>query len=93
MVLGSAALAGVAPIGLTGDIEVFWPSPTSRTVAIGESVLQMYQGRDAQTAIGGGAARNTKKAEKVTAIGASEAMCYGLALRAEIIPKAVIILL
>ena len=71
VVLGSAALAGVAPIGLTGDIEVFWPSPTSRTVAIGESVLQMYQGRDAQTAIGGGAARNTKKAEKVTAIGAS----------------------
>ena len=69
--LGSAALAGVAPIGLTGDIEVFWPSPTSRTVAIGESVLQMYQGRDAQTAIGGGAARNTKTAEKVTAIGAS----------------------
>ena len=69
--LGSAALAGVAPIGLTGDIEVFWPSPTSRTVAIGESVLQMYQGRDAQTAIGGGAARNTKTAEKVTVIGAS----------------------
>ena len=69
--LGSAALAGVAPIGLTGDIEVFWPSPTSRTVAIGESVLQMYQGRDAQTAIGGGAARNTKMAEKVTVIGAA----------------------
>lgn len=69
--LGSAVLAGVAPIGLTGDIEVFWPSPTSRTVAIGESVLQMYQGRNAQTAIGGGAARNTKTAEKVTAIGAS----------------------
>jgi len=69
--LGSAALAGVAPIGLTGDIEVFWPSPTSRTVAIGESVLQMYQGRDAQTAIGGGAARNTKTAKKVTVIGAS----------------------
>ncbi|WP_239482384.1 tail fiber domain-containing protein [Neisseria elongata] len=69
--LGSAALAGVAPIGLTGDIEVFWPSPTSRTVAIGESVLQMYQGRDAQTAIGGGAARNAKLAEKVTVVGAA----------------------
>ena len=31
----------------------------------------MYQGRDAQTAIGGGAARNTKMAEKVTVIGAA----------------------
>ena len=69
--LGSAALAGVGPIGLSGDIEVFWPSPTSRTVAVGESVLQMYQGRDAQTAIGGGAAKNTKVAGKVTALGAN----------------------
>lgn len=69
--LGSAALAGVGPIGLSGDIEVFWPSPTSRTVAVGESVLQMYQGRDAQTAIGGGAAKNTKVAQKVTALGAN----------------------
>lgn len=69
--LGAAAMAGTAPVGLTGDIEVFWPSPTSKTVAIGESVLQCYQGRSAQTAIGGGAARNTKMAEKVTAIGAA----------------------
>ena len=69
--LGAAALAGTAPVGLTGDIEVFWPSPTSKTVAIGETVLQMYQGRDAQTAIGGGAARNAKLAEKVTVVGAA----------------------
>ncbi len=69
--LGSAALAGTAPIGLTGDIEVFWSSPTSRTVAIGESALQMYQGRDAQTAVGGGAAKNAKTAEKVTVLGAA----------------------
>ena len=69
--LGAAAMAGTAPVGLTGDIEVFWPSPTSKTVAIGESVLQCYQGRSAQTAIGGSAARNTKMAEKVTAIGAA----------------------
>ena len=69
--LGSAALAGTAPIGLTGDIEVFWPSPTSKTIAIGEAVLQSYQGREAQTAIGGSAARNTKMAEKVTVIGAA----------------------
>lgn len=69
--LGSAALAGTAPISLTGDIEVFWTSPTSRTVAIGESALQMYQGRDAQTAVGGGAAKNAKTAEKVTVLGAA----------------------
>jgi hypothetical protein len=69
--LGSAALAGTAPISLTGDIEVFWPSPTSRTVAIGESALQMYQGRGAQTVVGGGAAKNTKTAEKVTVLGAA----------------------
>lgn len=69
--LGAAALAGIAPVGLTGDIEVFWPSPTSETVAIGETVLQMYQGGDAQTAIGGRAARNAKLAEKVTVVGAA----------------------
>ena len=69
--IGAAALAGTAPVGLTGGIEVFWPSPTSKTVAIGEAVLQSYQGREAQTAIGGSAARNTKMAEKVTVIGAA----------------------
>lgn len=69
--LGAAALAGIAPVGLTGDIEVFWPSPTSETVAIGETVLQMYQGGGAQTAIGGRAARNAKLAEKVTVVGAA----------------------
>ena len=69
--IGAAALAGTAPVGLTGDIEVFWPSPTSKTVAIGETVLQMYQGIYAQTAIGGGAARNAKLAEKVTVVGAA----------------------
>lgn len=69
--IGSAALAGTAPIGLSGDIEVFWTSKTSKTVAIGEMVLQQYQGADAQTAIGGRAARNAKIAEKLTAIGAS----------------------
>ena len=69
--LGAGAMAGTAPVGLTGDIEVFWPSPTSKTIAIGEAVLQSYQGRAAQTAIGGGAARNTKMAEKVTVIGAA----------------------
>lgn len=69
--LGTGAMAGTAPVGLTGDIEVFWPSQTSKTIAIGEAVLQSYQGRAAQTAIGGGAARNTKMAEKVTAIGAA----------------------
>lgn len=69
--LGAGAMAGTAPVGLTGDIEVFWPSQTSKTIAIGEAVLQTYQGRAAQTAIGANAARNTKKAEKVTAIGAS----------------------
>ena len=69
--LGAGAMAGTAPVGLTGDIEVFWPSPTSRTIAIGEAVLQAYQGRSAQTAIGGNAARNTKTAEKVTVIGAN----------------------
>ena len=69
--LGAGAMAGTAPVGLTGDIEVFWPSQTSKTIAIGESVLQSYQGRAAQTAIGGSAARNTKMAEKVTVIGAA----------------------
>ena len=69
--LGAGALAGTAPVGLTGDIEVFWPSPTSKTIAIGEAVLQTYQGRAAQTAIGGNAARNMKTAEKVTVIGAN----------------------
>lgn len=69
--LGAGAMAGTAPVGLTGDIEVFWPSQTSKTIAIGEAVLQSYQGRSAQTAIGGGAARNTKMAEKVTVIGAA----------------------
>ena len=69
--LGSGALGGSAPVGLTGDIEVFWPSPTSRTVAIGEAVLQTYKGSAAQTAIGSNAARNTKNAEKVTVIGSS----------------------
>lgn len=68
--LGAGAMAGTAPVGLTGDIEVFWPSPSSKTIAIGEAVLQTYQGRAAQTAIGGNAARNTKVAEKVTVIGA-----------------------
>ena len=69
--LGAGAMAGTAPVGLTGDIEVFWPSQTSKTIAIGEAVLQSYQGRAAQTAIGGSAARNTKMAEKVTVIGAA----------------------
>ena len=69
--LGAGAMAGTAPVGLTGDIEVFWPSPTSKTIAIGEAVLQTYQGRAAQTAIGGNAARNTKTAEKLTVIGAN----------------------
>lgn len=69
--LGSGALGGTAPVGLTGDIEVFWPSPTSRTVAIGEAVLQTYKGSAAQTAIGSNAARNTKTAEKVTVIGSA----------------------
>ena len=69
--LGAGAMAGTSPVGLTGDIEVFWPSQTSKTIAIGESVLQSYQGRAAQTAIGGSAARNTKMAEKVTVIGAA----------------------
>lgn len=69
--LGAGAMAGTAPFGLSGDIEVFWPSQTSRTIAIGEAVLQTYQGRAAQTAIGGNAARNTKTAEKLTVIGAN----------------------
>lgn len=69
--LGAGALAGTAPVGLTGDIEVFWPSPTSKTIAIGEDALQTYQGNAAQTAIGANAARNTKMAEKVTVIGAA----------------------
>ncbi|CEZ21822.1 putative tail fiber protein [Neisseria meningitidis] len=69
--LGAGAMAGTAPVGFSGDIEVFWPSSTSRTIAIGEAVLQTYQGRAAQTAIGANAARNTKKAEKVTAIGSA----------------------
>lgn len=69
--LGAGAMAGTAPVGLAGDIEVFWPSQTSKTIAIGEAVLQTYQGRAAQTAIGANAARNTKKAGKVTAIGVS----------------------
>ena len=69
--LGAGAMAGTAPVGLTGDIEVFWPSPTSKTIAIGEDTLQTYQGNAAQTAIGANAARNTKMAEKVTVIGAA----------------------
>lgn len=69
--IGAAALAGTAPIGTSGDIEEFWPAKTSRTVAIGETVLMQYQGEEAQTAIGGGAARNAKKAEKLTVIGAA----------------------
>ena len=69
--LGSGALGGTAPVGLTGDIEVFWPSPTSKTIAIGEAVLQTYKGSAAQTAIGSNAARNIKTAEKVTVIGSA----------------------
>ncbi|MGN6824015.1 tail fiber domain-containing protein [Neisseria sp. P0019.S002] len=69
--LGAGAIGGTAPVGLTGDIEVFWPSPTSQTVAIGEAVLKTYQGLAAQTAIGGNAAKNAKTAEKVTVIGAN----------------------
>ena len=66
--LGAGAMAGTAPVGLTGDIEVSG-HPNLKTIAIGEAVLQSYQGRAAQTAIGGSAARNTKMAEKVTVIG------------------------
>nr|DAR75294.1 MAG TPA: Endo N acetylneuraminidase [Caudoviricetes sp.] len=69
--LGSFAIGGIAPIGFSGDIENFWPSKTSGTVAIGESVLMTYQGEGAQTAIGGSAARNAKMAEKLTAVGES----------------------
>lgn len=69
--IGSFAIGGVAPIGFSGDIENFWPSKTSRTVAIGENVLMTYQGEGAQTAIGGSAARNAKMAEKLTAVGES----------------------
>lgn len=69
--LGGGALGGTAPVGLTGDIEVFWPSKTSKTVAIGQSVLAQYQNQEAQVVIGGDAAKNAKAVDKTTVIGAA----------------------
>lgn len=69
--LGAGALAGTAPVGLTGDIEVFWPSKTSKTVAIGQSVLAQYQNQEAQVVIGGDAAKNAKSVNKATVIGSA----------------------
>ena len=71
VVLGAGALGGTAPVGLTGDIEVFWPSKTSKTVAIGQSVLAQYQSQDAQVVIGGDAAKNAKSVYKATVIGSA----------------------
>lgn len=71
VVLGGGALGGTAPVGLTGDIEVFWPSKTSKTVAIGQSVLAQYQNQAAQVVIGGDAARNAKEVYKATVIGSA----------------------
>lgn len=71
VVLGAGALAGTAPVGLTGDIEVFWPSKTSKTVAIGQSVLAQYQNQEAQVVIGGDAAKNAKAVDKATVIGSA----------------------
>lgn len=69
VVLGAGALGGTAPVGLTGDIEVLWPSKTSKTVAIGQSVLAQYQDSAAQVVIGGDAAKNAKMVYKATVIG------------------------
>lgn len=69
--LGGGALGGTAPVGLTGDIEVFWPSKTSKTVAIGQSVLAQYQNQGAQVVIGGDAAKNAKAVDKTTVIGSA----------------------
>ena len=69
--IGSGALGGTAPVGLTGDIEVFWPSKTSKTVAIGQSVLAQYQNQEAQVVIGGDAAKNAKAVAKTTVIGSA----------------------
>lgn len=71
VVLGAGALGGTAPVGLTGDIEVFWPSKTSKTVAIGQSVLAQYQDSSAQVVIGGDAAKHAKMVYKATVIGSS----------------------
>ena len=71
VVIGSGALGGTAPVGLTGDIEVFWPSKTSKTVAIGQSVLAQYQNQEAQVVIGGDAAKNAKSVNKATVIGSA----------------------
>ncbi|MDU4876668.1 MAG: tail fiber domain-containing protein, partial [Neisseria subflava] len=71
VVLGGGALGGTAPVGLTGDIEVFWPSKTSKTVAIGQSVLAQYQNQEAQVVIGGDAAKNAKAVDKTTVIGSA----------------------
>ena len=71
VVLGGGALSGTAPVGLTGDIEVFWPSKTSKTVAIGQSVLAQYQNQEAQVVIGGDAAKNAKAVDKTTVIGSA----------------------
>lgn len=69
--LGGGALGGTAPVGLTGDIEVFWPSKTSKTVAIGQSVLAQYQNQEAQVVIGSDAAKNAKAVDKTTVIGSA----------------------
>lgn len=69
--IGSGALGGTAPVGLTGDIEVFWPSKTSKTVAIGQSVLAQYQNKEAQVVIGGDAAKHAKAVAKTTVIGSA----------------------
>lgn len=71
VVIGAGALGGTAPVGLTGDIEVFWPSKTSKTVAIGQSVLAQYQNQEAQVVIGGDAAKNAKAVDKTTVIGSA----------------------
>lgn len=69
VVIGAAAIAGVAPVGLGGDIEMFWTTPTSLTVAIGQAALQYYRGTGAQTVIGSNAGKYAKTADKVTVLG------------------------
>lgn len=68
VVIGNSAGGGVTPVGLSGDIEHFYRSNMSNSVAIGTGVLSTYQGKTA-TAVGGYAANNLKTTVKGTFLG------------------------
>ena len=81
--IGVAALGGVAPVGLSGEIVNPYPMDVSGCVAVGAETLVGYQGDDKLTAVGGRALANAKKLTTITAIGANA----GAELDSEIAPN------